>query len=236
MVKRNLKIMTALAITLSLGLGFVTVHAATSSSTTSNTTIKVECKVGFCNPAYSILESKGFTKTQIDDAAKAGKTAFDLAKEKGMTADQLRSEIIAAKSKKIDQAVADGKITSEKAGTIKANLPTKIKEWDGSLKHHNGGHLKPIYSILESKGFTKTQIDEASKAGKTAFDLAKEKGMTADQLRSEIIAAKSKKIDELVSSGKISAEKAKTIKADFTNRMQKWDGSLTHKTDETKSN
>lgn len=239
MVKRNLKLMTALAITLSLSLGIVTAHAAASSSTTPDATEKVESKMNnkvcFGNPAYSILESKlGFTKAQIDDAAKAGKTAFDLAKEKGMTEDQFKKAIVDENSKKIDQLVADGKITKEKADTIKANLPTRIKEWNGSLQHRKGGHLKPIYSILESKGFTKAQIDEAAKAGKTAFDLAKEKDMTPDQFRSEIVSAKSKKIDELVSSGKLSAEEAKTIKSDFTNRIQKWDGALTHKTDHSK--
>ena len=239
MVKRNLKIMTALAITLSLSLGIVTAHAAASSSTTPDATQKVESKmnnkVGFGNPAYSILESKlGFTKAQIDEAAKAGKTAFDLAKEKGMTEDQLKKAIVDEKSKKIDQAVTDGKISKEKADTIKAKLSTRMQEWDGNLKQHKGGHLKPIYSILESKGFTKAQIDEAAKAGKTAFDLAKEKGMTPDQFRSEIVSAKSKKVDEMVSSGKLSAEEAKTMKSDFANRLQKWDGALTHKTDYNK--
>lgn len=242
MVKRNFKIMTALAITLSLSLGFVTAHAATAASTGSSTTKKVEFKlnnkVGFCNPAYSILENKlGFTKTQIEDAAKAGKTAFDLAKEKGMTADQLRAAIIDAKSKKIDQMVTEGKITKDEATAMKTNLSTKIKNWDGNLNQHKNGHFKVVYSVLENKlGFTKPQIEDAAKAGKTAFDLAKEKGMTEDQLRSAIVDAKSKKIDQLVSEGKITKEKADTIKSNLKDKIQKWDGSLVHKADKDKSN
>jgi Protein of unknown function (DUF2680). len=240
MLKRNFKIMTTLAITLSLSLGFVTAHAATSSSATSSTTNKVECKlnnkVGFCNPVYSILENKGFTKSQIDDAAKAGKTAFDLAKEKGMTEDQLKSEIVATKSKKIDQMVTEGKITKDEATAIKTNLSTKIRNWNGSLNHHKGGHFKTIYSILENKGFTKAQIDDAAKAGKTAFDLAKEKGMTEDQLRTAIIDAKSKKIDQMVTEGKITKDKADTIKSNLSNKIKQWNGSLVHKTDKDKSN
>lgn len=241
MVKRNLKIMTTLAITLSLSLGIVTAHAATSSSTTPDATQKVESKMNnkvcFGNPAYSILESKlGFTKAQIDEAAKAGKTAFDLAKEKGMTPDQLKKAIVDEKLKKIDQLVADGKITKEKADTIKADLPARIKEWDGNLKHHKGGHLKPIYSILENKGFTKAQIDEAAKAGKTAFDLAEEKGMTKDQLKAAIIDEKSKKIDQAVTDGKITKEKADTIKSNLANKIKEWDGKLTHDADKTKLN
>jgi len=243
MLKRNFKIMTTLAITLSLGVGVVTAHAVTSSSSTaSNTTQKVEHKINsksrFCNPVYSILENKlGFTKTQIDDAAKAGKTAFDLASEKGMTADQLRAAIVDAKSQKIDKMVIDGKITKDEATAIKSNLATRIKRWNGSLKQHKEGYHNPAYSVLENKlGFTKAQIDDAAKAGKTAFDLAKEKGMTEDQLRSAIIDAKSKKIDQMVTEGKITKDKADNIKSNLTTKIKEWDGSLVHKTDETKSN
>ena len=78
MVKRNFKIMTALAITLSLSSGFITAHAATLASSKSDTNKKIEHKVndnknkeGFCNSIYSILENKlGFTKAEIDTAQK----------------------------------------------------------------------------------------------------------------------------------------------------------------------
>lgn len=235
MKKRNLKIIATLAITFSLGLGGIRIHAAMSSITTSINTQKVEHK---CNPAYSVLKNKlGFTETQIDDAAKAGKTAFDLAKEKGMTADQLRTAIIDAKSQKIDKMVNEGKITKDKADTIKADFPSKIQKWDGNLKQHKGHHFNIVYSTLQSKlGLTKTQIDDAAKAGKTAFDLAKEKGMTSDQLRAAIIDAKSERLDKMVNEGKLTKDKANTIKSDWTEKIQKWDGSLTHKTNESKSN
>jgi polyhydroxyalkanoate synthesis regulator phasin len=237
MLKRNFKIVAILAITLSLGSGFVTAHAATASSTTENVEYKINSKANFCNPVYSILENKlEFTKTQIDDAAKAGKTAFDLAKEKGMTEDQLKNAIIDAKSQKIDQMVAEGEITKDEATAIKTNLASKIKNWNGSLKQHKGGHFNIVYSVLETKGFTKAQIDDAAKAGKTAFDLAKEKGMTADQLRATIIDTKSKKIDQMVTEGKITKEKADTIKSNLTTKIKNWDGGLTHKPEKTKSN
>ena len=45
MVKRNFKIMTALAITLSLSSGFITAHAATLASSKSDTNKKIEHKI-----------------------------------------------------------------------------------------------------------------------------------------------------------------------------------------------
>ncbi len=240
MVKRNLKVMAALALVVSLGSEVVTVHAAApSNNTTANNSTKIEHKIKNkkegVNPIYSILESKlGFTKAQIQDAAKSGKTAFDLASEKGVTADQLKSMIVDAQSQNIDQMVSKGKLTQDKANTMKANLKTKMQNWNGSLKQeeHKEGRSNPIYSVLESKlGFTKAQIQDAAKSGKTAFDLASQKGVTADQLRSMIVDAQSQNIDQMVSKGKLTQDKANTMKANLKTKMQNWNGSLEHKKD-----
>ena len=235
MVKRNFKIMTALAITLSLSSGFITAHAATLSSSNSNTNKNIEHKInnnkeGFCNPIYSILENKlGFTKAEIDTAAKAGKTAFDLASQKGTTADQLKSMVFDAQSAQIDKMVTSGKLTKDKADAMKGKLTANMQNWDGSLKQqqHKDGGPNPIYSILENKlGFTKADIDAAAKAGKTAFDLASQKGTTADQLKAMVIDAKSQQIDKMVTSGKLTKDKADAMKTKLTADMQNWNGSL----------
>ncbi len=241
MLKRNMKLLTTLAIGLSLTLGAVTVNAAgTSTTPKSNGKQKIEHKMGNNkenkNSIYSILKSSlGLTDAQIKDAAKAGKTAFDLAKEKNITADQLKTMIIDAQSKSIDAAVTSGKLTQDKATTMKANLTTKIKNWDGSLKHEGQekgkmkGNFNPANSILKNNlGFTEAQIKDAAKAGKTAFDLAKEKNITADQLKTMIIDAQSKSIDAAVTSGKLTQDKATTMKANLTTKIKNWDGSLKH--------
>lgn len=143
MLRRNFGVITTLALTLSLSTGFATTHAATLSSAKSSTSKKVEQHIhkhknheGYIS---SVLKAKlGLTDPQIDNAKKSGKTAFDLAKEKGVTPDQLRAMIIDAKSQKIDESVKEGKISKEKADTIKARLKEKMQKWDGCLEHENG--------------------------------------------------------------------------------------------------
>ena len=206
-------------------------------------------KDGGPNQIYSILENKlGFTKAEIDAAAKAGKTAFDLASQKGTTADQLKAMVIDAKSQQIDKMVTSGKLTKDKADAMKAKLTANMQNWNGSLKQqqHKEGSSNQIYSILENKlGFTKAEIDTAAKAGKTAFDLASQKGTTADQLKAMVIDAKSQQIDKMVTSGKLTKDKADAMKAKLTANMQNWngslkqqhkDGSLNHKADTSKAN
>lgn len=143
MVKRNIKIMAALAlaITLTSGAGAADVHAApaqlgnpaASSSAKAEYKMKGNRKCG-ARFIYSVLENKlGYTKAQIDAAAKSGKTAFDLASQKGVSADKLRTMIIDAKSQKIDKKVSKGRITKDKAAVMKANLKTRIQKWNGCL-------------------------------------------------------------------------------------------------------
>lgn len=143
MIKSISKFITTSTIILSLSFGSITAHAAVFNCKTPNTQEKtsyeVHCYKKCCNPVHLILEKKlGFTHAQIEAAAKAGKTAFDLAKEKGMTASQLRAAIISDRSQRLDELVSKGKLTKDKADRIKLNFAAKIQNWDGSLihKHH----------------------------------------------------------------------------------------------------
>lgn len=238
MEKRNFKFVAALAITLLLTTGVVTTHAASAStnSTSNNLTeVQNKHKNGCSNPIYSVLENKlGYSKEQIDSAAKSGKTAFDLAKEKGKTPDDIRNMLLEVRSKNIDQKVSEGKLTKEKADTIKTNMKVKIQKWNGSLipMHRDKGFSPHIYSVLETQlGFSRAQINSAANSGKSAFDLAKEKGKTPDQLKSMIIDLQSKELDQMVSEGKLPKEKADTIKTKIKADIQNWNGSLNYRKD-----
>lgn len=113
MVKRNIKIMAALALAITLGAGAADVHAAKQpSNPAANSSTKAEYKMKGnrkCGARfiYSVLENKlGYTEAQIDEAAK---------------------------SEKIDKKVSKGRITKDKAAVMKANLKTRIQKWDGCL-------------------------------------------------------------------------------------------------------
>lgn len=143
MVKRNFKMMAAL-VAVSLGTGFATVHAAApTNNEPANNPTKIEHEMhkdrkDGANPICYVLENKlGFTKDQIKDAEKSGKTAFDLAGEKGVAPDQLRSMIVDAHSEKLDQMVSAGKITQDKADAMKSDFKDRIQKWDGSFRHKN---------------------------------------------------------------------------------------------------
>ncbi len=153
MLKRNVKILTTLVIGLSLSLGAITVNAAEVSKTPKNAnTKKIEHKMDRnkkdINPIYSILKSKlGYTDDQIKEAVKAKKTAFDLAKDKNISADQLKTMIIDEQSKKLDEAVSNGKLTKDKADAMGIKPIAKIIAQTSFAQEPEWFTTAPAYAI-----------------------------------------------------------------------------------------
>jgi polyhydroxyalkanoate synthesis regulator phasin len=84
----------------------------------------------------------GIDSATIKSRLKAGETLAAIA---GSNKDALISALVAEHTKKIDAKVAEGKITSEQATTLKANLVAHvtqdISEVKGKGKHGHGGPL-----------------------------------------------------------------------------------------------
>ena len=81
----------------------------------------------------------GMTTQELMTELRSGKTLADVAKEKNVTADELKAAIITAVTAQIDQAVKDGKLTQAQADQLKSRLDSQIdlnKSWP------NGGGFK----------------------------------------------------------------------------------------------
>jgi len=89
-----------------------------------------------------ISTTLGIDSATIKSRLKAGETLAAIA---GSKKDALISALVAEHTKKIDAKVAEGKITSEQATTLKANLVARvtqeISEVKGKGKHGHGGPL-----------------------------------------------------------------------------------------------
>ena len=62
-------------------------------------------------------------------ALRNGQTPAEIAEEHGISAQDLVDAIIAAQTEKLEQAVADGKITQERADEILARMNEKVTHW-----------------------------------------------------------------------------------------------------------
>jgi hypothetical protein len=94
-----------------------------------------------------------------------------------------------------------------------------------------------LYVVLKDKcGFTDEQIHKAREEGRNAFELAREKGISEDKLKSLVYEEKCNRLDEKVKSGRITAEKAEKIKAKIKEHINNWDGSFKSKEHKSKCN
>ena len=79
----------------------------------------------------------GIDKAELRDAVKGGSTIAEVAESKGVSVESVTDAIVAALTDKLDQAVANGKVTAERAATVKERLPERA---DAFVHHEFGRH------------------------------------------------------------------------------------------------
>lgn len=135
------KIITALALTMAIGMG-VTVYAASSDSTTAPMQRlglgRITSMRGY-DYISNILKNKlGLSEEDITKATSSGETLYDLAVEKGMTNDELKASLIEEKTEAIEAAVNKGTITKEEGETLKTNLKLNMENCTGNFGQRQG--------------------------------------------------------------------------------------------------
>lgn len=77
----------------------------------------------------------GITPKELAAELKAGRSIAEVAEAKGVETSKVTDALVAKGTARIDQAVANGKITAERAAKAKARLP---KLADRIVNHHKG--------------------------------------------------------------------------------------------------
>lgn len=110
----------------------------------------------------------------------------------------------------VDEAVEQGKLTSDQAQKIK----DRIEEGNFFPMGHfpgpkNAGFRgKQLDELAQALGMNADELKAELQQGKKITDIAQEKGLTADQLRQKLLEARIQTIQQAVEDGKISQEKA----------------------------
>ena len=93
--------------------------------------------------SFGLLEAAaaylGMTEQELREELR-DKTLGEIAKEKGKTASGLVNELVATQTKRIDEAVDEGKLTDEQADRLKDGLEERMQELvDGSFQRPADG-------------------------------------------------------------------------------------------------
>jgi uncharacterized protein YidB (DUF937 family) len=185
------------------------------------------------------------SKDWLDDAAeilktdkhtlwkelKSGKSLEEVAKEKGISKEELKSSLKAKFQAKLEDAVKRGQLTEDKKNMILARFNAHIdqmitqKEWAKRHKAFREFWLGAAAQVLK---MDKETLKNELNAGKSLEEVAKEKGITKDQLKLSLQEIQKKRLDELVKQGKMTPEKEKRILTRTAEHLDKW---ISHKKD-----
>lgn len=128
------KLIIALTMTLTMGLG-ITAYASTTESTTGThqrAGLGMITGVRGYDYVESVLKDNlGMTDEEITAGLNSGKTMYTLAEEKGMTEDQFKAALLEERNKAVDKAVADGTITTEEGVSLKETLKNNLDTCTG---------------------------------------------------------------------------------------------------------
>ncbi|MDR3601587.1 MAG: hypothetical protein P4L49_14080 [Desulfosporosinus sp.] len=223
-----------LAITLSAaGVAFAAPdNTPTSSSTGAAVTANCGAKDGVKNHqkyGAKFAEILGMDANALSQELKSGKTLAQIAAAKGMDANTLVEKIQAAFNDQIDKAVANGKVTADKAVTMKAKTAEKAssvinKSWTGHKGRVGKGNVfknvqQQIPALLGN--MDATQLKEQLKSGKTLAQIAQDKGIAKDKLVSDLQAIMKENLDQAVKDKEITADKAAQIESKLPQMIER---------------
>ena len=153
------------------------------------------------------------SKAVIDDAAK----------QLGVESSELSSALKSALKKRVDAAVAAGRVTKEQGDAMKARIDAdEFPLFGGPGFGHHGrgghgfGHLGAAASYL---GLSETELRSQIESGKTMADVAKARGKTVDGLVAALVADEKKELDEAVAAGRLTRSQADEILANATEKF-----------------
>jgi polyhydroxyalkanoate synthesis regulator phasin len=116
----------------------------------------------------------------------------------------------------LDSLVADGTLTQAQADAVQGRLKEVLPD------RGKGGHLRGLQAagadVAAYLGLTGDEIRTALQGGKTLADLAAQEGKTVEGLIDVIVTSETKAIDAAVASGKLTEDRATTIKANLKER------------------
>jgi polyhydroxyalkanoate synthesis regulator phasin len=168
--------------------------------------------------ASDVFSPEEESKAIIDDAAK----------QLGVEPSELSAALKQALENRIDEAVAEGRLTEEQAKELKQRLESADTPllfprfgfgghgpWEGHF-----GHFATLETAASYLGLTEAELRAELADGKSLADVAKEEGKSVDGLVQALVKAATERIDGAVDDGKLTESQADDLKQNLEERIR----------------
>ncbi|WP_029422104.1 LysM peptidoglycan-binding domain-containing protein [Alicyclobacillus macrosporangiidus] len=165
----------------------------------------------------------GIDQTTLKSDLQSGQTLAQIANSKGISEQTLISDLESALKQKLDQAVQNGKLTSQQEQQMLQKFESNAQKFVESKfaaplpKGPGGfGDLNQIAQIL---GVDKQTLLQDLKNGQSIAQVAESKGISVDSLVSQLVSNAKSKLDQAVQRGKLTAGKEQQILDNLQQRL-----------------
>ena len=176
-----------------------------------------------------LLEDSGVTREEVKEGANAGLTLGEIIDQYGdISAEEAKANALADLSARLDEAVASGKITQERADALEARAPGMLDKILGTVPgEHRGDKPHPKLAIArhsletaaEVLGIEVADLREQLAAGATVAEVA---GEQTQAVIDALVADANAAIDRAVANGRMPAESAEDAKARAALAIERW--------------
>lgn len=146
----------------------------------------------------------GMSMEELKAYLKTGEPLADLAEQKGISLDTLTDAVTAPLAERLTQAVANGKISQDRADLILQKARVRFE----TFASRGMPQLQSASLLAGALGMTPQELRQATQEGKTVAQLAEEKNISLDTLAGIVIQPQTDRINEQVEAGKITREQA----------------------------
>ncbi len=182
------------------------------------------------SPVEILSDLTGVSVEDIRSARQSGDSLADIAEANDVATDDYVGAVVDAATTAIDDAVADGKLSEDRAVEIKEGLTDKVTAMVTSEAGWHGrsrgwaikldGKPSPIVVLSELSGLSVEEIREQRVEGTSLGDIAEANGVTKDAYIAELVSRATAAIDAAVEAGRLSEERAQTMKDGLADRVE----------------
>lgn len=173
-------------------------------------------------------ESVGMEPREFLESIEVGQTLSEAITANGGDPVQVAADAKAAAEAQIDEALANERITEERAAEMKANLDSALED---ALSREGGERaiegqarfgLRRIINetVLEVTGLDRRELSQALNDGQTLADIITANGGDVEAVKAEIIAEATTRLSEAVEEGRLSQEDADAILEDLEQSVE----------------
>jgi len=164
-----------------------------------------------------------------------GKTVAEIAEEQGIPASLVVEELLIPVEQRLDRAVADGRLSQEQAREKLSSAEVTISKMvhEGALKDIIGHQVNKIVQKDKRARQTKLLLHQVCqivnldhmgmlaelKEGNKIAEIAKEQGISQNELLEELTQLAQDRLDTAVNKGKLDAQKAEEILQNIRDRL-----------------